>query len=101
MAKQKSKYVTNIDYDSKKSTLKDMSNINSVFGISTRIVKQRTQTKLWWSIQTSTSNISNNSAQHTLSHDQESKEKSNSKNMIYRRLRQSKNEQWKTLNGKN
>jgi len=46
MAKQKSKYVTNIDYDSKKSTLKDMSNINSVFGISTRIVKQRTQTKL-------------------------------------------------------
>jgi len=48
----------NIEYDNEKSTLKDNSNLNNVFRVSTLNVKQSAQAKLWWLIQTPTSNIS-------------------------------------------
>jgi len=60
--------VTKLDYDNEKSTFKDKSNLNSVFRITTRNMKQNTQAKMWWLIQTPTNSTSNNLAQGTLPH---------------------------------
>jgi len=38
--------VTKLDYDNEKSTFKDKSNLNSVFRITTRNMKQNTQAKM-------------------------------------------------------
>ena len=71
--------MTKLDYDNEKNTFKDKSNLNSVFRITTRDVKQSTQAKLWWLIQSPTSNTFNNLAQGTLSHNTIIQRKSNSK----------------------
>ena len=68
--------------DNEKSTLKDKSNLNNVFRITRGNVKQSAQAKLWWIIQTPTSNTSNNLTQGTLSHNTRIQGKLNSKRKV-------------------
>jgi len=68
----------NKEYDHEKSTLNDKSNLNRVFRITTRNVKESAQAKLGWSNQILTNNMSNNLAQGTLSHNTRIQGKTNS-----------------------
>ena len=90
--------MTKLDYDNEKSTFKDKSNLNSVFRITTRNVKQSTQAKLWWSIHTPINNTCNNLTQGTLSHNTRNQGKIKLKEKWW--TRDSSNEQLMTLNGK-